>query len=106
MKSNNVVNLVERIAADPVFFHKSQVQIGTKLINIGRRNIFPMEWEVTKIYTFSIVRGQYRSRNTDKVVKLSDAIELRPINPPKGWKRKYMELSFQYLSYSSIWRIV
>lgn len=90
---------------DNIFFHKYQVQIGTKLINIGRRNELPMEWEVTKIWTFNIVKGQYRSSRTDHVQKLSDAIELKPINPPRGWKRKYAEMSFQYLSYSSIWRI-
>lgn len=107
-KSDNIVHLkVIGSLADPVFFTKSQVRIGTKLINVGRRNnLIPMEWEVTRIYTYSIVRGQYRSRRVETVNKLSDAIELVPVNAPKGYQRKFLELSFDYLSYSAIWRIL
>lgn len=105
IKTATIHQLV-RITDDPVFFTKSQVRVGTKLINVGRRNILPMEWEVTRIYTFAIVRGQYRSKRVDTVNKLSDAVELVPVNAPKGYKKKFLELDFGYLSYSSIWRIV
>jgi hypothetical protein len=88
--------------ADPVFFHKSQVRIGTHLECKGRRTPNGKVWIVKSIRTFSIIRGQYRSRKVNEVQKLSDAIELISTD---GKRREYLELSFDYLSYSAIWRI-
>lgn len=85
---------------DKVFFRKEQISVGTVLVCRGRRTNPNTTWEVRRIFTFRLVRGQYKSKKVNTVECLLDAVELYC---PQ--KKKYMELSFQYLSYSAIWQI-
>ena len=81
---------------DDVFFHKSQVAIGTVLVYHGRLNHGSL-WRVTDIIGYRAVRR----RHLNIVESLSDQIELTRMNSNEAVKT----LGFMYISYSSLWRI-
>lgn len=86
---------------DNTFFHKSQVVVGTKLINWGR--LYHGEiWEVIEIrsYRKSQRSGQMRTLRIESTERLNDDIVLR--NNDRNVTR---QASFASLSYSAIWRI-
>jgi len=83
---------------DPVFFHKSQIRIGTKLQYFGRIDHGEV-WEVTEIKTYRFAKtGRVITRKVEVVEKLSDDIVLMRGN---NWR----QVSFAYLSYAAVWRI-
>jgi hypothetical protein len=103
--------------ADPVFFRKEQLTIGTKLVYLGRTDPNSV-WEVAKIHQNYSARNIFyekviRHRNIKTPETFLSLIFLRRIsNSPqtklKGYRKMghRLELNFGYLSYSAIWRIV
>ena len=96
--------------ADPVFFRKEQLTIGTKLVYMGRTDPNSI-WEVSKIHhNYYDVYSNIRHRNVKVPKTFLSLIFLRRISnapPIKGRKKmgNRLELNFGYLSYSAIWRI-
>lgn len=111
--SNNVLSIetrepVQKIEiADPVFFKKDQIREGVCLINYGRRNPQGTKWIVKRVLHFyqeepnsrNRWQGRLRHRKVSCPETLMDAVVLHCENGAK------MELTFQYLSYSAIWRL-
>lgn len=98
------IKLVETAAHKPapmlddIFFHKTQIKIGTRLRYMGR--LAPnTTWVVTSIRTRDSKTG--RLRPSDSVQKLSDDVYLRR----EDNRRDLRQGTFQYLSYSAIWRL-
>jgi ribosomal protein S28E/S33 len=87
---------------DAVFFHKSQISVGVKLVNFGRKAHGEI-WEVIEIKTYRMAAtgsGRVLSRKTDGVIKFTDDIIVR-----RAGANEVRQLSFATLSYSAIWRI-
>jgi hypothetical protein len=87
---------------DAVFFHKSQIKVGVRLMNFGRKAHGEI-WEVVEIKTYRMAAtgsGRMLSRKVDVVGKFTDDIIVRRIAA-----NETRQLSFQTLSYSAIWRI-
>lgn len=85
---------------DEVFFHKSQIAVGVRLINFGRKAHGEM-WEVVEIKSYRMSRtGRVMGRKVDQVIKLSDDVTVRAIG-----RNEIRQLSFSTLSYSAIWRV-
>lgn len=81
---------------DPVFFHKSQLKSGTRLINFGR--LYHGEvYEVIGIRTWQATK----LKRVDSVQRLSDEISLYQVDT-----HATRVLTFSTLSYSAIWRIL
>lgn len=86
--------------ADDVFFHRSQIQIGTRFLNFGRIAHGTL-WEVVEIKSYRITRsGRAIPSRIDAVQKLSDDIVLRRLG-----SNEIRQLAFAGLSYSAIWRL-
>ncbi len=91
----------ENLFEDPVFFHKSMVEIGTKFVHYGRKN--PLStWEVTKITSWFTTNkpGIFKPKSIKEIRHLDDDIILQ--NVDTGEEKK---ATFGYLSYSAIWRL-
>lgn len=106
LMKNNVISIRSNSdgqvpTEDSVFFTKDQIKVGSELLYVGRHDPGVI-WRVTAIYSFSTVNGQLRSRKVQTVQKLADEVQLVCVGRTKG---RFLELSFQYLSYSAIWRI-
>lgn len=84
---------------DPIFFRKEQLKLNTALVYYGRHKP-DSKWFVSRIWTFHLINGQYRSHRVSTPRTLSDAVE---VTCEDG---TIMELTFQYLSYSAIWRLL
>jgi hypothetical protein len=85
---------------DSVFFHKSQVHVGSKLLNLGRLTPRTI-WEVTAIRTFiRTSSGGYRAHRVQTPNHLSDIVVLKCLDV-----RMMRECTFGNLSYSAIWRL-
>jgi hypothetical protein len=87
--------------SDSVFFHKTQVKLGTILMNFGRtdHNSF---WRVTGIKSYKVAStGRILTSNVNTVQKLNDDILIT-----RQDSNETRQLSFATLSYSAIWRIV
>lgn len=98
------IKLVETPAPKPapvldnIFFHKTQIKIGTRLWHMGR--LAPNTvWVVTSIRTWDAKTG--RLRPSDSVQKLSDDVYLRR----EDNRHDLRQGTFHYLSYSAIWRL-
>jgi hypothetical protein len=91
---------IEITFTDPIFFHKSQIKIDTRLRYYGR--MAPnTEWRVVKIVTFSQRKGAaVRRKHIDHVEHLSDDITLL-----KTGTNEVRVITFSYMSYSAIWRL-
>jgi hypothetical protein len=89
------------IIEDDIFFHKSQLHYGTRLIYYGRLD--PMSiWEIVDIKSYFLgkVVGQYSLKKVPEIRHLNDILYFRKINTNETKK-----MSFGYLSYSAIWRL-
>lgn len=89
------------VVLDDTFFHKTQVDFGTRLVCFGRLN--PMSiWEVVGIESHFLGEnvGDIKLKKVNQIRYLSDLITVK--NVQTGQKRK---LPFSYMSYSAIWRI-
>lgn len=87
---------------DPIFFHKSQVKLGMRLVYFGRRNHGEL-WEVIEIKTYRQAKtgsGRWITRQAEEIEKISDDVVVRRLN---GNETK--QLTFATLSYSAIWRL-
>lgn len=85
---------------DEVFFHKSQIRVGTRLINYGRTR-HGTEWTVIEVKTFKVGRtGRAYASKTGGVAKLTDEVVVRR----KG-ANETRQISFAAMSYSAIWRL-
>ncbi len=114
--AGKVVNLKgEAFSADPVFFTKNQLAVGSKLLYLGRTDPGSV-WEIKKIHSHYFVYSKYgvkeiRHRLVKSPLKHFDLIFLKRItNTPRltstGKKMSsILELNFSYLSYSAIWRV-
>lgn len=81
---------------DRVFFHRSQIKVGTRLIDFGRRN-HGDEYVVIDIKTTNS-RGKLIP--VPEPIKLSDLVVMRKLkhNEPRT-------VTFQSISYSAVWRL-
>jgi len=61
---------------DNIFIHRSQIELGTKLVNFGRLDHDSI-WEVQTI--FSVFKDSGRRKYLDNVDKLNDQIVLKRI---------------------------
>ena len=89
------------IVLDNIFFHKSQLVPGVKLIYYGRWE--PMSiWEIVEIKSHYLGKevGDIKYKKVQKVIFLSDSLALK--NVATGEIRT---LTFSYMSYSAIWRL-
>lgn len=81
---------------DPVFIHRSQLNIGTTLTYFGRLQ-HGAQWKVKEIYSISDTgRRKYHTN----VTRLDDTIMLQRVG-----SNETRPVGFMYLSYSAIWRI-
>lgn len=86
---------------DNIFFHRSQVTVGTRIVNFGR--VYHGEvWTVIEIrdYYKSARSGEMRTRRVNEVIKLTDDLVLRSDD-----RNITRQVSFGTLSYSAIWRL-
>jgi len=89
------------LQTDPIFFHKSQLAVGTRLRCFGRRDP-NTTWVVEEVWTIKRNRhggGEVRVRVTVPQT-LRDRLVLR-----REYGSTSHELSFGSASYSAIWRI-
>lgn len=86
---------------DPIFFHKEQVRVRTRLVYFGRLE-HGQVWRVESIQTWQ------KSRRSDRLVaarvgychRLNDEVTL--INEATGERRT---VGFGYICYSAVWRL-
>lgn len=86
---------------DDIFFHRSQVHVGTKFVNWGRTYHGEI-WTVIEIrdYYKSARSGEMRTRRVQDVLKLQDDLVLR-----SDERNITRQVTFGTLSYSAIWRL-
>jgi len=84
--------------SDNVFIHRSQIELGTKLLNFGRLDHDSI-WEVQTI--FSVFENSGRRKYLDNIDKLNDQVVLKRIG-----SNETRQMTFVYLSYSAIWRLM
>lgn len=91
----------KRIILDDIFFHKTQLKIGTRLAYYGRSDAMS-EWQIVGITSHFLSKkvGQYRMKPVDEIRHLSDIIELQKVGSNSTRK-----MNFSYMSYSAIWRL-
>jgi hypothetical protein len=80
---------------DPIFFHKSQVRIGSRLRCFGRSRP-ATTWVAQRIWTFNRRGRSY----VTAVQTLRDVVELRCEETGER-----LDLRFGSISYSAIWRL-
>lgn len=85
----------EHQPVDPIFFRKVDIFLGQKLLYKGR-SAPDTVWTVKSIETNA---GKEGYKHVDVVQKLADYVTLSD-----GWETKQM--TFGYMSYSAIWRLV
>lgn len=90
---------VQEIFADPIFFHKSQVSVGSRLRYFGRTNP-NSEWRVVAIQSYRRVNKTWRMHHVEQVAHLGDDVIV--VNQAT-WEQR--TISFSYMSYSAIWRL-
>lgn len=87
------------VYSDPIFFHKSQIKVGSHFLHFGRR-MPRTNWIVQRIWTFQKEKyGRVRSYVTD-VRTLNDILEMRCEETGE-----IRSVRFGYISYSAIWRL-
>lgn len=89
------------VVLDDTFFHKTQLDFGTRLICYGRLD--PLStWEVIGIESHFLgkVVGEMKVKKVNQIRYLSDVITVK--NVETGQTKK---LPFSYMSYSAIWRL-
>jgi len=86
---------------DDTFFHKSQIEFGTRILCLGRLTPNTI-WEVVGIesHFLGTKAGDIKLKKVNQIRYLSDVITLQ--NLETGEKKR---MSFIYLSYSAIWRL-
>lgn len=86
---------------DDVFFHKSQIEYGTRILCLGRLTPNAI-WRVTMIESNFLGSrlGDIKLKKVNQIRYLSDVITLK--SEETGEVRK---MTFIYLSYSAIWRL-
>lgn len=91
---------------DDVFFRKSQVVVGTRLVYSGRTDPGAI-WEVVGIYTFDKQQGL--DVMTTSVRTLDDEVHVRKVSGQSNRAAHPVGatiwMQFVYFSYSAIWRI-
>lgn len=109
-QSADIIHLIGEasfLQNDKIFFKKSDIKVGTELIRCGRLDEIPTKWTVKRILHFyneipnkrNFWQGRLRHRRVETPETLLDAVVLTCANGAQ------MELTFQYLSYSAIWRL-
>lgn len=86
-------------ALDDIFFHKSQIAVGTTLRYVGRLDPGSL-WDVTSITSHTWRGGSAHPTVVPGVQYLSDTLHLR-----RRGNGDAHAATFVYLSYSAIWRI-
>jgi hypothetical protein len=87
--------------SDEIFFHRSQIKPGVRLMYYGRREHGEV-WEVVEVKTYRVAEsGRITSRTVDEIVRpTTDDVLLRRIST-----NETRLMSFYRLSYSAIWRL-
>lgn len=94
-----LVDAIQEVHNDSIFFHKSQIRVGTNLRHFGRLNP-NTTWCVTSITTYSARGGRMRFTAANEVHHMSDDITL-----VCNETHEARSCTFGYLSYSAIWRL-
>lgn len=89
------------VMLEDIFFHKSQLEFGTKLHSYGRLNL-PQTWVVVGIQSHFLGKyiGEIQLKKVNQIRHFNDIISLK--NEETGEVKK---LPFAYISYSAIWRL-
>jgi len=87
------------VYTDAIFFHKSQIRVGSRFLHLGRRAP-RTTWIVQRVWTFTSEKYGRVRQYVANVRTLNDILELRC--EETGEERT---IRFQYCSYSSIWRL-
>jgi hypothetical protein len=89
------------VVLDDIFFHKSQLHYGTRLIYYGRWEPLSI-WEVIDIRSHFLGKevGDVKVKKVNEIRYLSDSLTVRNIKTSET-----RQVSFSYLSYSAIWRL-
>lgn len=101
MKKSNVLRLRRPEPADPIFFNKDDVTVGTRFRYHGA--LGHGEWVVERIVTFTRQRdGDHVETDVQRIRVITDVLHLRKLHTTSGETRR---ATFTYLRYSAIWRI-
>jgi len=85
---------------DSSFFHKRQIRVGVRLVNLGRLS-HGTSWEVRSIRTYRpTAAGTLRGHSTQVCEKLADDVTL-----VRSGSNEVRTCTFAALSYSAIWRL-
>lgn len=86
---------------DDVFFHKSQIEFGTKILCLGRLTPNTI-WTVIQIESHFLGGkvGKIKLKKVNQIRYLNDVITIQ--SEETGEKKR---MAFIYLSYSAIWRL-
>ncbi len=87
------------VYTDPVFFHKTQVHVGSRFLHLGRRAP-RTNWIVQRVWTFSSEKYGRVRQYVANVRKLDDILEMRCEETGE-----IRTVRFIYMSYSAIWRL-
>jgi len=89
------------VILDDIFFHKTQLHFGSKLICLGRLNPRSM-WEVIGIESHFLGEnvGDVKLKRVNEIRYLSDIVKIRNIET-----KEVRRFSFASMSYSAIWRL-
>jgi hypothetical protein len=87
------------VFSDPIFFHKSNVKVGSRFRNYGRLTS-DTNWVVQAIWTLSHSNFGVTRHYVASVRTLKDRLELRCEETGE-----VKNLTFSGMSYSAIWRL-
>ena len=89
------------VVLDDTFFHKSQIEFGTKLLCLGRLTPNTI-WTVIQIesHFLGVKVGEIKLKKVNQIRYLNDVITIQ--SEETGEKKR---MPFIYLSYSAIWRL-
>jgi len=87
------------VFTDPIFFHKSNIRLGTRFRNYGRLTS-GTTWVVQAIWTLSHSSFGVSRHMITNVRTLKDRLEMHCEETGE-----IKTLAFDYMSYSAIWRL-
>lgn len=86
---------------DDIFFHRSQLKVGTVLVNVGRL-YHGTTWKVVGVCTYKKSGNYFNTKPVQVAEHMSDKVT---IVLESGQDTVRRTLTFASLSYSAIWRL-
>ena len=99
LRIRDVSRVPIEVFTDPIFFHKSQIKVGTVLRHLGRKNPNTI-WIVERIWSLRHTQHGWVKSSVAMTIKLDDLLDLRCEQT-----NEVRTLRFSYMSYSAIWRL-